>query len=241
MKHQRSAILFTCEHAGNQVPQPYAALFAGQQMLLDSHRGWDPGTLAMGTYFASKLKSTLLFREVTRLLVDLNRSESNRVIFSSIIRELPAQQREEILQTHYRPFRAEVLQWIQKQVKQATFVWHLSLHSFTPQLGDQVRQAEIGLLYDPARKQEQELCQRWGNELKQEFPAFRVRMNYPYRGISDGHTSALRKVFTAEQYAGIELEVNQRLFAQPCEQVDTLIAGLCRSYQIALGSSPTAN
>ncbi len=241
MKHPRSTILLTCEHAGNQVPEAYAALFAGQQALLDSHRGWDPGTLAMGTYFANKLKATLLFREVTRLLVDLNRSESNRVIFSALVRELPPPQREMILQTYYRPFRQEVSQWVTDNVRAKTFVWHLSLHSFTPQLGDQVRQAEIGLLYDPTRKKELEMCHRWGNELKQEFPGFRIRMNYPYRGISDGHTSALRKVFSPQQYAGIELEVNQRLFAQPAEQVDRMISGLCRSYQTALGSDYPGN
>ncbi|RCS49423.1 N-formylglutamate amidohydrolase [Bremerella cremea] len=241
MQPQRSAILLTCEHAGNQVPQQYATLFAGHEALLDSHRGWDPGTLRMGNHFASKLHATLVFREVTRLLVDLNRSESNRVIFSSIVRELPLEQREEILQLHYRPFRREVLQWINDKVAKGTFVRHLSLHSFTPQLGNQVRQAEIGLLYDPARKHEQEICQRWGSELRKEFPGFRVRMNYPYRGISDGHTSAMRKVFSAEQYAGIELEVNQQLFAKPSEEVGQMIAGLCRSYQKTLENDHAGN
>lgn len=236
MKQRQSTILLTCEHAGNQVPERYAALFAGHEATLESHRGWDPGTLEVGKYFASKLQAKLLYSEVTRLLVDLNRSESNRVIFSPIVRELPLQQREEILQTYYRPFRSEVLQWISEKVEEKTFVWHLSLHSFTPQLGDQVRHADIGLLYDPSRKPEQEASQLWRDELTKEFPEFRIRMNYPYRGISDGHTSALRKVFRPRQYAGIELEVNQRLFAQDTEVVNRLIAGLYRSFQMAWGS-----
>ena len=34
-------------------------------------------------------------------------------------------------------------------------------------------------------------------------------MNQPYKGVSDGFPTALRKIFPAH-YGGIELEVNQR-------------------------------
>ena len=34
-------------------------------------------------------------------------------------------------------------------------------------------------------------------------------MNYPYRGVSDGHTAALRRRFR-KRYLGLEIEVNQR-------------------------------
>jgi predicted N-formylglutamate amidohydrolase len=39
--------IITCEHGGNRVPAPYRPLFRGQQALLDSHRGYDPGSLVM--------------------------------------------------------------------------------------------------------------------------------------------------------------------------------------------------
>ena len=41
--------------------------------------------------------------------------------------------------------------------------------------------------------------------------SLRVRMNYPYQGRSDGHTTALRRLFGSGEYIGIELEVNQAL------------------------------
>ena len=235
------ALLLTCEHAGNQVPKAYAACFAGQRTLLDSHRGWDPGTLALGKYLTKELSAPLIYRETTRLLVDLNRSESNRAIFSSLVRTLPSAEREQILERYYRPYRREVKEWIDAQVKAKQFVWHLSLHSFTPQLGDDVRQAEIGLLYDPQRKPERELCARWQVALRQVFPEFRIRLNYPYRGTADGHPPTLRKAFSAKKYAGIELEVNQRLFEQSARDIKALQRGIGRSYQIACSAGESSD
>src|ERR1700739_839489 len=40
--------IITCEHGGNRIPVPYRRLFRGQRALLDSHRGYDPGSLVMG-------------------------------------------------------------------------------------------------------------------------------------------------------------------------------------------------
>jgi hypothetical protein len=37
-----------------------------------------------------------------------------------------------------------------------------------------------------------------------------VRRNYPYQGKADGFTTFLRRQFASDQYAGIEIEVNQR-------------------------------
>jgi predicted N-formylglutamate amidohydrolase len=88
-------------------------------------------------------------------------------------------------------------------------VVHVSVHSFTPELDGDVRNADIGLLYDPKRKHEKAFCERWRTELLRRAPGLRVRMNYPYTGTSDGFTTALRRIFP-KGYCGIELEVNQR-------------------------------
>ena len=42
-------------------------------------------------------------------------------------------------------------------------------------------------------------------------PDLRVRLNYPYRGDSDGLTTWLRRRHPAARYLGIELEINQAL------------------------------
>jgi predicted N-formylglutamate amidohydrolase len=88
-------------------------------------------------------------------------------------------------------------------------VFHLSIHTFTPSLNGEVRNCEIGILYDPKRKNEALFAKNLKQTLKNHFQGIRVRMNYPYKGISDGHTTHLRKIFDQKSYAGIELEINQ--------------------------------
>ncbi len=42
-----------------------------------------------------------------------------------------------------------------------------------------------------------------------------MRRNYPYLGTADGHTTQARRIFPANAYLGIELELNQRLLDRP--------------------------
>ena len=88
---------------------------------------------------------------------------------------------------------------------------HISSHSFTAELGGEVRSTDVGLLYDPGRGGEVELCARWKRSLAAMAPHVRVRRNYPYAGRADGLTSHLRRRFTAQHYIGIELEINQSM------------------------------
>lgn len=88
----------------------------------------------------------------------------------------------------------------------------MAVHSFTPVLDGVPRNVDIGLLYDPAQGQERSFCGAWRKALAARAPHLRIRMNQPYKGISDGFPTALRRAFP-QHYAGVELEVNQR-FAQ---------------------------
>jgi predicted N-formylglutamate amidohydrolase len=88
---------------------------------------------------------------------------------------------------------------------------HLGSHSFTRVKSGVVRNADIGLLYDPRRASEREFCRKWRDALRTLAPRWVVRFNYPYHGYSAGLTTELRKRMPADVYAGIELEVNQKL------------------------------
>jgi hypothetical protein len=72
------------------------------------------------------------------------------------------------------------------------------------------RNADLGLLYDPARAGERALAQSLRRSLREVAPELRVRMNYPYRGTSDGIQTQLRRRFPARAYVGLEIEVNQK-------------------------------
>jgi predicted N-formylglutamate amidohydrolase len=204
------AFVITCEHGGNRIPAPYRDLFLAQQALLDSHRGYDPGALTMARALATAFAAPLVASTVSRLLVDLNRSVGHPRLHCEAIRKAPAKLRQRILEHYYRPYRAQAEHLVRQAIADHGRVIHLSSHSFTPELDGKVRGADIGLLYDPARAGEADLCQRWKASLKACAPALAVRRNYPYAGKGDGLTAWFRRHLPPGAYVGIELEVNQK-------------------------------
>jgi predicted N-formylglutamate amidohydrolase len=205
----RDYFLVSCEHGGNRVPARYRDYFLGYEDMLASHRGYDPGALPMARQLASTLSAPVHHANVSRLLIDLNRSPHHPNLFSEISKPMPRQLRLELMERHYLPYRTEIENRVVQAVSRGKHVVHISSHSFTPALHGKVRNADIGLLYDPKRPSEVDLCRRWRAALREHAPALTVRMNYPYSGSSDGLTAALRKRFASKVYAGIELELNQ--------------------------------
>lgn len=204
-------VVVTCEHGGCRVPPAYRRLFRGRTRLLHSHRGHDPGALELARRISKVFRTPLIYSDVSRLLVDLNRSLHNDEIFSTATRPLPQEMRARILRSHYHPYRGRVERRIARTIESGGRVLHLSIHTFTPVFRGRRRHTDIGLLYDPKRKLEAEFCGRWRRELSKGNPSLIVRMNDPYKGTADGLTTCLRTLpNAASRYAGVELEVNQR-------------------------------
>ncbi len=206
----KTDILLTCEHGGNRIPPAYRSLFQDRSSLLASHQGYDPGALEIARFLSKKLPAPLFYSTVSRLLVELNRSPKHPTLFSEITRNLPNEIKQSILQRFYWPYRQEVERAIAERIQKGRAVLHIGVHSFTPVWNGIPRNADVGILYDPQRILEKEFALRWQNTLQSIQPALIVRRNYPYRGISDGFTTALRKQFPPHLYLGIELEINQK-------------------------------
>lgn len=202
-------LLITCEHGGNRIPPRYADLFRGQAALLASHRGYDPGARSLGREMARTLEAPFILATTSRLLVDLNRSPGHPRLYSGAVRQAPAEVRREIFARYYLPHRHRVEAFVAETAAQRRPLLHIACHSFTPVLDGALRNADIGLLYDPRRPGEAALCRAWQQALKTLAPGLRVRLNYPYTGKSDGFSTWLRRRFPPESYVGIELEINQ--------------------------------
>jgi predicted N-formylglutamate amidohydrolase len=200
----------TCEHGGNRVPARYRSLFRGHEELLATHRGYDIGALSFARHLAVVLGAPLETSEVTRLLVDLNRSPQSRTLFSEVTKSLPPDEQGKILRTYYHPYREAVEQGVERILRKEAGVIHLSVHSFTPVFGGQVRPVDFGLLYDPAREAEGIFCRNLKDALNEQMPSLRVRRNYPYKGTSDSVVTALRRRLGEAEYLGIEIEINQK-------------------------------
>lgn len=200
----------SCEHGGNRIPRQYQPFFHALQSLLHSHRGYDRGALRMARELALELNAPLFVATTSRLLIDLNRSLGHPRLFSEATRYVSPTIRREILTHYYLAYRNRVEKTIAEKVGGGSRVIHISSHTFTPILDEQVRHGDIGLLYDPGRSEERELCCRWQANLKAKAPELTIRRNYPYLGKADGFATYLRRQFPADAYIGIELEINQK-------------------------------
>ncbi|MFH1064053.1 MAG: N-formylglutamate amidohydrolase [Candidatus Woesearchaeota archaeon] len=183
MPGRREHILITCEHASNHVPKGYSI----PKGILNTHNAYDKNALYAAERLAQLTSGRLLVGSMTRLIADLNRDRptSSYVCIDAKIAD------------YHRLWRKRVIR-DKRRI-------HISMHSFTPVLKGVVRKADIGLLYDPSRENERLLCMRF----KKALQGHKVRMNYPYKGVSQGLTTTRRN--KRKDYAGIEIELNQKL------------------------------
>ena len=204
------SLVITCEHGGNRIPIRYTDLFKANPVLLNTHRGFDPGALTMAKDLAAAFAAPLVASTVSRLLVDLNRSVGHPHLHYEVIKNESSEVREIILKQYYQPYRTQAEHLVRQAIADHGQVIQLSSHSFTPELDGKVRNADIGLLYDPARPGESNLCAHWKAALNACSPELSIRRNYHYEGKGDGLTSWLRHRLPPDAYLGIELEINQK-------------------------------
>ena len=200
-------VVVSCEHGGNQVPSRFRRLFS--ERFLATHRGYDPGALAVARDAAVATGAPLFYSTVSRLLVELNRPLGHPHIFSTRALRLPAPIRDELLQRYYFPYWRAVEAAARKALQRGRQVLHLSCHSFTPKLAGVRRTTDVGLLFDPRRRLEARFCRLWRDALRQAAPRLRVRYNDPYRGAFPSVVHALRQKLD-QRYVGIQIEVNQK-------------------------------
>ena len=206
--------VISCEHASRWVPPRFFHVFAGKEQILSSHEAFDAGAAILAGRLGRHCKSPVHLGSVSRLLIDLNRSPTNRKsLYSLYSRKLLQSDRQLLLQKYYLPYREKVTEEISRITRKGMPVLHISLHSFAPVKNGTVRKADIGLLYDPARRIEVHICNFLAGLLHENVEKLRVRRNYPYLGKTDGFTSFLRRRYPANIYAGIEIEMNQALLS----------------------------
>lgn len=203
--------VISCEHASNALPSQYRSLFQGKYRLLQSHRAYDKGALAIARGIERKIGNYFIAGRFSRLVIDLNRSLNNRRLFTCLRTGLSVEERNTIIDRYYLPYHAALDTAIEGFIRSGYRVIHVSVHSFTPVLKGKKRRAALGILYDPSHLRERVSARIIKQHCRSFFQP--VRMNYPYKGSADGTTSRLRKYFSEDHYQGIELEFDQHLIA----------------------------
>jgi predicted N-formylglutamate amidohydrolase len=228
-----TTLFLSCEHGGNELPADLRSLFSGERDVLDSHRGLDIGALDLFKHLVP-LAAFSMHATISRLCIELNRSEHHPQLFSRFTKGLPTARKQQLLAFH-RNYRNAFTDALRQRMANPEDVVHVAVHSFTPVLDGERRTMDIGLLYDPSRQAERAFCMAWRKALLARMPALTVRMNRPYKGTSDGFPTSLRRLFP-KHYAGIELEVNQR-FATNGRMDRELVQAIRASLESVLGSA----
>ena len=214
------ALIITCEHAGNHVPDEYKSLFENQEEVLQSHRGWDPGAWSLANFLSTQLKAPLFGCLTTRLLIEANRSLESPQLFSEFTSSLTEEAKQKLIHEIYKPYREQVQKAIDTMIKP---VLHLSIHSFTPIWDNQERKVDIGILFDPSRDSEALFCNRLKENLQTNLPGYRICFNEPYKGTDDGIATWLRDKYKNDIYTGIEIEVNQK-FSSDLSSIESALS-----------------
>ena len=233
-------LMLTCEHASNRLPASFKKFVPAD--VQQSHRAYDIGALMVFRKLVKFAKPEFYSEgKFSRLFVDLNRTITNKSVFSEYYGALEecgkaakcsantAAKMKAQATAYWKEYRENVEKFVEsslnspkrtatkqkhaagKKGAEDAAIVHLGIHSFTPVLNGNVRNADIGILYDPTRPLERNYANVIRDEIKRLYPHMKVRFNYPYKGSSDGLTTALRKKF-GPHYVGIEIEINQKFF-----------------------------
>jgi predicted N-formylglutamate amidohydrolase len=221
----RFSPIVTAEHASNAVPDALETLGLSDETLA-SHVAWDPGVAPVAAALAAALEAPLFVGEYSRLVADLNRSPGSaevvpEVAFGVIVPGnlgLDAAARNAREARYHRPYWTKVGAALSNLRPP---ILHLSIHSFTESLHGKRRDVDLGILIDPDRPLEAEVS----GLLRPKLHAFGfdVRENEPYDGRGDGLTTRLRSARAPLDYAGVEIEISQRLLPELPRVTESLI------------------
>ena len=122
-----NAYLFSCEHATCTVPEAYREYFCGSEEVLSSNEGWEPGALNLSQAFAMGFRTPLVYGDVTRLLIDLEKDGDAR--WSRFSSKIAESIRLRIEDRHERLFRQQLRQRIAEDLRRYDSVVHVMVHT----------------------------------------------------------------------------------------------------------------
>lgn len=223
-------MVVTCEHATKRVPAPLVAS-ESDAILLDAHWGWDPGAEWVARRLVDLTRSVGIFSRFSRLVCDPNRDPSDPTWILegaeghslSFNHALSSTERERRRATYHDPYHARIGEMLDARLALGADVLLLSVHSFTPVLGDEVRWMEVGVIFDA----HEAVATRLSEHLKDE--GFVVALNEPYSGYKNVMYSANRHGNT-HRVLYLELEIRQDLLGSQ-EAAHAVADRVCRALE----------
>lgn len=194
--------LISCENATCAVPEAYREVFRGQEEVLTSSEGWEPGSLNLAQGFAMKLRTPLVHGDVTRLLMDFEKDGEDR--WSRFSLTLPEATRAKIVDRHARPYLAMLRQRVNEDLRRYQSVLHLFVHTHAEPDGRVCMETPQGA--GLAEK----IATAWSIALRgRDLDAVHLSNATP-----TPLAAGLSSTYPADQYAQVRLSVSQSFFLE---------------------------
>ena len=213
-----SAVVLTCEHASNKVPDCFTRPLTDKRLLRE-HIAWDPGAMPLAEALSLRLNAPLVYSRVSRLVYDCNRPpESDSAIpVKSEMHDIPGNvnldetERQSRIDEIYTPFHASVESVIAAKKASGNAPVLVTVHSFTPRYFNQLRHTEIGILHDRDSRMADLML-----EAAAGVCALKVERNRPY-GPEDGVTHTLIRHGLYHSLPNVMLEIRNDLLTTTLE------------------------
>jgi len=146
-----SRVVFTCEHASAELPEPWA--WPGEdRWLVDTHWASDIGAAAFTRRVAQLMNAPAALSRFSRLLIDPNRPLDSDTLFRENAEGRTVHLNEALLEAErarridrfYLPYHAAVSAMVERSRGDTVF----SIHTFTDNYEGEARALEIGVLFD---------------------------------------------------------------------------------------------
>lgn len=197
-----TAYLFSCENATCAVPEAYREVFRGSEDVVQSPEGWEPGALNLAQGCAMKFRTPLVHGDVTRLLIDFEKSGDEQ--WSAFSGKLPEATRLKLIDRHAKPYRISLKQRITEDLKRHDRCLHVMIH--TAPLNEGLVRMETAT----SAKLAESFADAWRSRL--------LGTGIDIRQIEGADQSALAtelsELFPVDRYAQIRLVVAQGFFLE---------------------------
>jgi len=210
-------ILIVCDHASHVIPEKLKSLGLSNKDL-SRHIALDIGAKMLGRLIADGLNSALIEAGFSRLVVDLNRdpispSSMPEVSDGTLIpgnKDLDRDSRDARLNEIYHPYHTAISGCV-KRIKNAGHTpFLISVHSFTPVYGTEVRRTEIGLLWNNNKN----ISLDFVDILRAQNPNIIADNNKPYSITEDPHVNhTILKHGFDEENNNLLVEIRQDLIS----------------------------
>lgn len=218
-------LFLTCEHGGNALPDWIDPL-EHEREWIEAHWGWDPGADQLVERLCELEEGYAVLARYSRLMCDPNRSRQQQDLVRTHVFDEPISFNEGLTEAevdqrfadYHEPYHDEVDRHLERQTARNPDLFLVSIHTFTPELDGDVRDMEIGVLFDDA----QPYADRVAESIREE--GFDTALNAPYSGYNDLIYSVKRHG-TEHDVHHVELEIRNDLL-ETSDEVERIAQGL---------------